>query len=155
ADQRAARRRGDGRGRLCRDPHRAHDRRLLDGPRVVEADRGHPRRDCRLAPARVQAGRAEPGSRHPAAGTRGGMTNGTGMRALFWCSTILVAYVYVGYPLLLRLWARLRPRPYRLQSSHFRLEPSVSIVIAARNEGARLAARIENLLGLDYPARKR
>jgi cellulose synthase/poly-beta-1,6-N-acetylglucosamine synthase-like glycosyltransferase len=31
----------------------------------------------------------------------------------------------------------------------------VSIVIAARNESARLAARIENLVSLDYPADKR
>jgi len=83
------------------------------------------------------------------------MTNVTGMRALFWCSTILVVYVYVGYPLLLRLWARLRPRPFRLQTSNFRLQPRVSIVIAARNEGARLAARMDNLLSLDYPAGKR
>jgi cellulose synthase/poly-beta-1,6-N-acetylglucosamine synthase-like glycosyltransferase len=76
------------------------------------------------------------------------------MRVLFWCSTFLVAYVYVGYPLLIRLWARLRPRPVRLQASEGSLPP-VSIVIAARNEGARLAARIENLLSLDYPADKR
>jgi cellulose synthase/poly-beta-1,6-N-acetylglucosamine synthase-like glycosyltransferase len=33
--------------------------------------------------------------------------------------------------------------------------PSLSIVIAARNEGARLAARLDNLLALDYPADKR
>src|SRR5262252_8890887 len=32
---------------------------------------------------------------------------------------------------------------------------AVSIVIAARNEAARLPARIDNLLGLDYPADKR
>ena len=33
--------------------------------------------------------------------------------------------------------------------------PGVSIVIAARNEGRRLAGRIDNLLELDYPAAKR
>jgi cellulose synthase/poly-beta-1,6-N-acetylglucosamine synthase-like glycosyltransferase len=76
------------------------------------------------------------------------------MHVLFWCSTILVTYVYVGYPLLLRLWARLRPRPVRVQTD-FTLEPTVSVVIAARNESARLAARIENLVSLDYPADKR
>jgi cellulose synthase/poly-beta-1,6-N-acetylglucosamine synthase-like glycosyltransferase len=33
--------------------------------------------------------------------------------------------------------------------------PGVSIVIAARNEGRRLAGRIDNLLDLDYPAARR
>ena len=87
----------------------------------------------------------------------------TGIRVLFWCSTIVVGYVYVGYPLLLRLWRRLRPRPnfshhtsdFPLQTSGFPPEPGISIVIAARNEGGRLAARLDNLLSLDYPAGKR
>jgi cellulose synthase/poly-beta-1,6-N-acetylglucosamine synthase-like glycosyltransferase len=77
------------------------------------------------------------------------------MRVLFWCSAILIAYVYVGYPLLLRLWARIRPRPFAVQAEEPGPEPRVSIVIAARNESARLAARIENLVSLDYPADKR
>src|SRR5262249_35711443 len=102
----------------------------------------------------VQARRAERRARHRTTRARGGVADVTAMRVLFWCSTILVAYVYVGYPLLLRLWARLRPRPFRLQTSDFKL-PSVSIVIAARNEGSRLAARIDNVLSLDYPADRR
>ena len=78
------------------------------------------------------------------------------MRVLFWCSTIVVAYVYVGYPLLLRLWMRLRPASeFGTWNLELGLEPSISIVIAARNEGTRLAARIENLVSLDYPADKR
>ncbi len=35
------------------------------------------------------------------------------------------------------------------------LEPSVSIVIAGRDEGPRIAGRVANLLELDYPARRR
>jgi poly-beta-1,6-N-acetyl-D-glucosamine synthase len=77
------------------------------------------------------------------------------MRVLFWCSTIVVAYVYVGYPLLLRLWARLRTRAVTLQSPDAEPAPRISIVIAARNEAARLAARIDNLVSLDYPADRR
>jgi len=77
------------------------------------------------------------------------------MTLVFWVSVVAVAYVYVGYPLVLRGWARLRPRNGRLQTSDFEREPPVSIVIAARNEGHRLAARIDNLLSLDYPADKR
>src|SRR5262245_23074612 len=78
----------------------------------------------------------------------------TALRLVFWFSAAIVAYVYVGYPLLLRLWARLRPRPFRVQTSDF-TEPTLSIVIAARNEGEGLAARIDNLLSLDYPADRR
>src|SRR5262245_22925187 len=77
------------------------------------------------------------------------------MTLVFWLSVAVVAYVYAGYPLALRVWAWLRPRPLRLQTSDFRRLPGISIVIAARNEGHRLAARIENLLGLDYPAERR
>jgi hypothetical protein len=33
------------------------------------------------------------------------------MALLFWISVAGVAYVFVGYPALLLVWARLRPRP--------------------------------------------
>jgi len=74
------------------------------------------------------------------------------MTLVFWLSIALIAYVYVGYPVMLRLWAGLRPGPV---GAHGGAALGVSIVIAARNEGARLAARIDNLLGLDYPAATR
>jgi cellulose synthase/poly-beta-1,6-N-acetylglucosamine synthase-like glycosyltransferase len=104
------------------------------------------------------------------------------MTLLFWLSIAVVAYVYAGYPSLLRAWALLRAWYCRLQIADCRLNadwrigneanpndpnpnlqsaicnlqcPGVSIVIAARDEGPRLAARIENLLGLDYPADRR
>src|SRR5262245_24073251 len=76
------------------------------------------------------------------------------MTFVFWFSVAIVAYVYVGYPLALRAWARLRPRHVRVHPSDVVL-PSISIVIAARNEGRRLVARVDNLIGLDYPADKR
>ncbi|HEX3701696.1 MAG TPA: glycosyltransferase family 2 protein [Vicinamibacterales bacterium] len=74
------------------------------------------------------------------------------MTVVFWISVAVVAYVYLAYPALLHAWARLRPAPF--VSSH-EATPGVSIVIAARNEGPRLAARIDNLLHLDYPADRR
>jgi biofilm PGA synthesis N-glycosyltransferase PgaC len=84
------------------------------------------------------------------------------MALLFWLSVAGVVYVYIGYPALLRLWVRWRRRPaFANPHSAFRDpqfgEPQygVSIVIAARNEGARIAARIDNLLSLDYPTSKR
>jgi biofilm PGA synthesis N-glycosyltransferase PgaC len=75
------------------------------------------------------------------------------MALIFWLSCGAVAYVYGGYPLLLALWARLRPRPVaRSAGADW---PGVSIVIAARNEAERLPARIDNLVALDYPSARR
>jgi len=75
------------------------------------------------------------------------------MTLVFWFAVAVVAYVYAGYPALLNVWARLRPKPLRIADCGLRND--VTIVIAARNEGARLAARIDNLLSLDYPAARR
>ena len=80
------------------------------------------------------------------------------MAILFWMSCAFVAYVYLGYPVLLLGWKRLSRAPGRCSHAPDRPasgrrggpEPAVSIVIAERNEGARLAARIENLLQLRY-----
>jgi biofilm PGA synthesis N-glycosyltransferase PgaC len=70
------------------------------------------------------------------------------MEWVFWGAVAIVLYVYVGYPALLAAWARLRPRAHRSDPRHL---PGVSIIVAARNEAARLPGRIENLLALDYP----
>ena len=77
------------------------------------------------------------------------------MRLVFWISALTVVYVYAGYPLLLACWAWLRPRPAPRPAAPADDLPTVSIVIAARNEAGRLPARIENLLALDYPADRR
>lgn len=69
---------------------------------------------------------------------------------IFWLSSASVAYVYVGYPLLLKIWSRLRPNA--IQPVGTEDLPPISIVIAARNEANALGARIENLLSLEYPA---
>jgi poly-beta-1,6-N-acetyl-D-glucosamine synthase len=70
------------------------------------------------------------------------------MEAVFWASLGVVLYVYAGYPLVLAVWARLRPRGHRRDEG---VLPHVSIVVAARDEAARLPGRIANLLALDYP----
>lgn len=73
------------------------------------------------------------------------------MDTLFWFSVMVVLYVYAGYPLLLAAWARVvdrRPHAKAFESDQW---PSISIVIAARNEAHRLAARVQNLLDQDYP----
>lgn len=67
--------------------------------------------------------------------------------SIFWASVLLLAYVYLGYPLLILLWARLRPR----DSIESDIQPSISILVVAHNESHRLAGRLENLLALAYP----
>ena len=73
------------------------------------------------------------------------------MEILFWTSLIVIAYVYAGYPMLLGAWARLAPRPVKKTAFEPGSWPSISIVLAARNEAARLPARVANLLELPYP----
>lgn len=65
----------------------------------------------------------------------------------FWITSILVAYTYVGYYAIVWVVARVAPRPIR----YGRIEPSVTVLIAAHNEAARIAAKIENCLALAYP----
>jgi cellulose synthase/poly-beta-1,6-N-acetylglucosamine synthase-like glycosyltransferase len=66
----------------------------------------------------------------------------------FWVAFALLAYVYVGYAAVAALRAWLRPR-IRVRAA---IEPTVSILVVANNEAARIEARIENLLALDYPS---
>ncbi len=69
------------------------------------------------------------------------------MILLFWASAFVVVYVYLLYPALLGLWARVAPRPVCAEPH----TPPLSIIVAARNEAERLSARLDNLLELDYP----
>src|SRR5215467_8868217 len=71
------------------------------------------------------------------------------MSVVFWVLSGLVVYVYAGYPLMLHVWARLARR--KTHGTGRQYEPSVSIVIAARNEARRVPGRLENLRQLDYP----
>ena len=70
------------------------------------------------------------------------------MEILFWSASALVLYVYVGYPALLAVWARVAPRPVNRAA----VTPAVSIVLAVRNEAATIRKRLNNLLAADYPA---
>ncbi len=67
---------------------------------------------------------------------------------LFWISTFLLVYTFVGYPLVMRVWAMVKSRPPRAEDDFL---PRVSVVIVAYNEASRVARRLENLLSLDYP----
>jgi cellulose synthase/poly-beta-1,6-N-acetylglucosamine synthase-like glycosyltransferase len=74
------------------------------------------------------------------------------METLFWVSAAVIAYVYAGYPLLLAGWVRLVARsPRKRGAGSLKPWPAISIIIAARNEAARLPGRVANLLELPYP----
>ncbi len=70
------------------------------------------------------------------------------IEGLFWVSAAFVAYVYLGYPALLRLLTMFFRRPVRARP----IEPSVSLLVAAYNEADVIEAKICNALALDYPA---
>jgi cellulose synthase/poly-beta-1,6-N-acetylglucosamine synthase-like glycosyltransferase len=78
-----------------------------------------------------------------------------GIDRVFWFSAFVIAYTYLGYPLLLAFWARLAQRPRRKADIRdSRNWPSISIILAVRNEASRVAGRIDNLLQLNYPGRR-
>ena len=74
---------------------------------------------------------------------------------LFWCSLFLLIYTFAGYPLFLRFVNLVSRRKFpvapAVTSSDF---PSVSFLIVARNESARIAARLQNLAECRYPGER-
>lgn len=69
------------------------------------------------------------------------------MQIVLWLSAATLLYTYVGYPFLLFVVSKLRPRPVRTAE----ISPSVSVIITAYNEERDLAVKLENSLALDYP----
>lgn len=72
------------------------------------------------------------------------------MRAIFWFSVFGVFFAYFGYPLCLSALGLLRSRGVDRRP----LEVPVSMIITAYNEEKRIASKLENTLGLDYPRDK-
>lgn len=72
---------------------------------------------------------------------------------VFWASALLLAYTYVGYPVIIWIWSALQDHERGADDSEPSL-PFVSILVVAHNEESRIAARVENLLSLNYPAEK-
>ncbi len=67
---------------------------------------------------------------------------------VFWLTLALLVWTHVLYPFAAALGARLRPRPVRADPAY---EPTVAVIVAAHDEETVIAARLENLLALDYP----
>ena len=70
------------------------------------------------------------------------------MACIFWASVGAMAYVYVGYPLLLFLVSRV----WTHRVAKAPVTPTVTMVIAAYNEEQAIAGKLDNSLALDYPA---
>jgi cellulose synthase/poly-beta-1,6-N-acetylglucosamine synthase-like glycosyltransferase len=68
--------------------------------------------------------------------------------AVFWLSLVVLAYTFVGYPLLMRLLAGSRRRT---PVAAVAVSQPVTVVVTAHNEAARIVARLDNLLAADYP----
>lgn len=70
------------------------------------------------------------------------------MEYLFWTSASLVFYGTIGYPALIWFLGKVAPKPVRKQA----IFPTVTCVIAARNEERTIGAKLKNLLAQDYPS---
>jgi cellulose synthase/poly-beta-1,6-N-acetylglucosamine synthase-like glycosyltransferase len=66
---------------------------------------------------------------------------------LFWLAVVALAYGYAGYPLLVAAAGRLLDRRVRRAP----ITPRLSLIVAAYNEEASIAERVENALTSDYP----
>lgn len=69
------------------------------------------------------------------------------MAFLFWLCVGSILYTYIGYPLMLWLLARGKPQ----HPSGMFTTPPVTLLIAAYNEAAIIARKLENSLALNYP----
>lgn len=68
--------------------------------------------------------------------------------AVFWFCLAVCVYIYFGYPALLWIVSRVRPRPVAEDD----VAPRMTIIVPAYNEERHIAGKIENTLSLDYPA---
>lgn len=69
------------------------------------------------------------------------------LERVLWFSVIVVVFITVGYPVFLALCGPLARRRRQMDAT----ERQVSLIIAAYNEEAVIARKIENALALDYP----
>jgi cellulose synthase/poly-beta-1,6-N-acetylglucosamine synthase-like glycosyltransferase len=74
------------------------------------------------------------------------------MLTILLVAVFVLAYVIVGYPLLLKLLVTLRGARHVRQGD---ITPTLSFVISAYNEADVIRAKLQNALSLDYPADRR
>ena len=69
---------------------------------------------------------------------------------LFWIAVAFIIYPYIGYPLYLYIQQRFQP----MSIVKGQIQPTVTVVIGARDEECAIAQRVNNLLQQDYPEDK-
>ncbi|MBW3550041.1 MAG: glycosyltransferase family 2 protein [Proteobacteria bacterium] len=69
------------------------------------------------------------------------------LEVLLWGSIMMLAYIYLGYPLLVILLGRVFRRPVASGPDL----PYITMIISAYNEEKHIAEKIDNMLSLDYP----
>ncbi|MFC0679128.1 glycosyltransferase family 2 protein [Lysobacter korlensis] len=69
------------------------------------------------------------------------------LESVLWGSLAILAYIYVGYPLLALLVGKLFGRPVDQGG----WTPSITLIITAYNEEKQIADKLRNVLELDYP----
>jgi cellulose synthase/poly-beta-1,6-N-acetylglucosamine synthase-like glycosyltransferase len=69
-------------------------------------------------------------------------------RLVFLVAAAVVVWVYLGYPILLAIVARVRRRPV----ARAPIEPSVTLIVCAYNEEAGIRRKLEEIVALDYPS---
>ena len=72
------------------------------------------------------------------------------LKVMFVASIAVLAYTYIGYPILVYILAKLAPQ----KSNTAECEPKVTVLITAYNEEGAIGAKLENTLAIDYPAEK-
>lgn len=68
--------------------------------------------------------------------------------AIFWTAGVLLAYAYIGYPLLVLVQARVASRPVARKAWF----PAVTAVMTVHDGAGELARKLDNLAALDYPS---
>jgi cellulose synthase/poly-beta-1,6-N-acetylglucosamine synthase-like glycosyltransferase len=77
------------------------------------------------------------------------------VEVLMWAAIAVIVYAYAGYPLALIALASARGAARRAAppvSAQRSAPPSIAVLVAAHDEERHIAARIRNLLEVDYPA---
>ena len=70
--------------------------------------------------------------------------------SVFWVAVAAIVWTHVGYPLVARAAAKIRPRGVRRAE----ITPTVTVIVAAHNEESVIERRVQNLRELDYPSRE-
>lgn len=73
------------------------------------------------------------------------------MIIVFYISLFVLFYIYIGYPVLLKIWSVVFNNEHMVDENY---QPNVSLIIPAYNEEECIEAKLDNALSLEYPKEK-